>query len=126
METWLATLDRLEAAGANTFYPTHFGPIADIHGHLTQLRTLMIDAVAFVAERMKDLTKDLTGSLDPAAPPVIPPAVRAVLLDDYIGWNRERAAALRLSPTAIESYELANPLFMSVDGIVRYLRKRGT
>ena len=26
---------------------------------------------------------------------------------------------------AIESYELANPLFMSVDGILRYLRKRG-
>jgi len=121
LETWLATLDRLESAGVNTFYPTHFGPISDIHGHLAKLRTLMIDAVAFVAERYKDLTggAGLAGG-EPIAPPV-----RSKILDDYIGWNRERAAALRLSPAAIESYELANPLFMSVDGILRYLRKRG-
>ncbi len=34
-------------------------------------------------------------------------------------------AAQGLSQTAIDGYELANPLFMSVDGITRYLRKRG-
>jgi hypothetical protein len=45
-------------------------------------------------------------------------------LNDYIAWNRERAAALGLSQVAIDSYELANPLFMSVDGILRYLRKK--
>lgn len=127
LETWLATLDRLEAAGAHTIYPTHFGPIRDVHGHLSQLRTLMIDAVAFVAERVKELTKVPTGGgsepLTGSEP--ISPRVRSQILDEYIAWNRERAAALRLSPTAIESYELANPLFMSVDGILRYLRKRG-
>ena len=123
LETWLATLERLEAAGAPTFYPTHFGPISDIHGHLAELRALMIDAVAFVAQRVEDLTGGPAGGgalQQPIAPPV-----RSQLLDDYVAWNRERAAALRLSPTAIESYELANPLFMSVDGILRYLRKRG-
>lgn len=122
LETWLATLERLEAAGAPTFYPTHFGPISDIHGHLAELRALMIDAVAFVAQRVEDLTGGPAGGAlqQPIAPPV-----RSQLLDDYVAWNRERAAALRLSPTAIESYELANPLFMSVDGILRYLRKRG-
>ncbi len=128
LETWLATLDRLQAvadqptAPVQTFYPTHFGPISDIDGHLAELRALMIDAVAFVAERVKDLTggaeqENLTQQ--PIAPPV-----RSKLLEDYVAWNRERAAALRLSPTAIESYELANPLFMSVDGILRYLRKK--
>lgn len=123
LETWLATLERLEATversseNVHTFYPTHFGPIRDIHGHLTQLRTLMIDAVAFVSERVKDLAGGDLADL--------PKPVRARLLEDYIGWNRERAAALRLSPTIIESYALANPLFMSVDGILRYLRKRG-
>lgn len=129
LETWLATLDRLEAltdrsaGGVHTFYPTHFGPISDIHGHLTQLRTLMIDAVAFVAARLVDLTGGADEGIARQQP--IAPPVRSQILDDYIGWNRERAAALRLSPTAIESYELANPLFMSVDGILRYLRKRG-
>ena len=107
LETWLGTLARLEQVDAHTFYPTHYGPVSDVHGHLTALRTLMIDAVAFVAERAH------AG------------AEREQLLADYIGWNRERAAALHLSPTIIRSYELANPLFMSVDGILRYLRKRG-
>ena len=115
METWLRTLDRLEAAAADVIYPTHFGPIHDIHGHLSQLRTLMVDAVAFVEARLGGL-EDLTGSGKP---------VRSVLLEEYIAWNRARAATLNLSPTAVESYELANPLFMSVDGILRYLRKRG-
>ncbi|HRQ14518.1 MAG TPA: MBL fold metallo-hydrolase [Promineifilum sp.] len=115
LETWLGTLDRLEAAAAGVIYPTHFGPIRDIHGHLSQLRTLMVDAVAFVEARLGGL-EDLTGSGKP---------VRSVLLEEYIAWNRARAAAMNLSPTAVESYELANPLFMSVDGILRYLRKRG-
>ncbi len=119
LETWLSTLARLEQVDAHTFYPTHYGPVTDVHGHLTALRTLMIDAVAFVAERQKDLT----GSGKPVRS--LEPAERERLLADYIGWNRERAAALHLSPTIIRSYELANPLFMSVDGILRYLRKRG-
>ena len=110
LETWLATLARLEAerssATVHTFYPTHYGPVTDVHGHLTALRTLMIDAVAYVAERAHAGVE------------------REQLLADYVGWNRERAAALHLSPTIIRSYELANPLFMSVDGILRYLRKK--
>lgn len=107
LETWLATLDRLAAAGATTFYPTHFGPVDDIHSHLAALRVVMVDSVAFVAERLHD------------------GAEREQLLAEYVAWNRERAAALRLSPEMIDSYELANPLFMSVDGIARYLRKKG-
>lgn len=121
METWLATLDKLEGAGASAFYPTHFGRVDDIRGHLGELRALMIDAVAFVAQRVEALSGG--SAAEKGAP--LPPDVRARLLDDYIGWNRERAAAQHLSPTVIESYELANPLFMSVDGIVRYLRKKG-
>jgi len=115
-ETWLATLDKLEAAAADVIYPTHFGPLRDVHGHLSALRTLMVDSVAFVAQRLDDL-----GGLPVAAEP----ATREALLSDYIGWNRRRAAALGLSQTAVDGYELANPLFMSVDGILRYLRKRG-
>lgn len=130
LEKWLATLDRLEAENFHAIYPTHFGPLPDVHGHLRALRTLMIDSVAFVAERARDLTgrraegemsqvttADLSGL-------EITPPVRSALLEDYIAWNHERAAVLNLSPVAIDSYELANPLFMSVDGILRYLRKK--
>jgi len=124
LETWLGTLDRLEAAAAGVIYPTHFGPIHDIHGHLSQLRTLMVDAVAFVEARLEDLRGGAGDDPQIAKEPIAPP-LRSKLLEEYIAWNRARAAALNLSPTAVESYELANPLFMSVDGILRYLRKRG-
>ena len=124
LETWLRTLDRLEAAAADVIYPTHFGPIRDISGHLGELRALMVDAVAFVAARVEDLRGGAGDDPQIAKEPIAPP-VRSKLLEEYIGWNRARAAALDLSPTAVESYELANPLFMSVDGILRYLRKRG-
>ncbi len=106
LETWLATLDRLEAANLKTIYPTHFGPIRDVHGHLVALRGLMIDAVAFVAQRRQ------------AGVP------RDALLAEYVAWNRERARLSRLSAAAIDRYEAANPMFMSVDGILRYLRKK--
>jgi glyoxylase-like metal-dependent hydrolase (beta-lactamase superfamily II) len=121
LEAWLATLDRLESEQFAAIYPTHFGPLPDVHGHLRALRTLMIDSVAFVAERLKDLRGGAGTTTDESAE--LAPPLRSALLADYIGWNRERAAALGLSQTAIDSYELANPLFMSVDGILRYLRK---
>ena len=50
---------------------------------------------------------------------------RDALLAEYVAWNRQRARANHISPSAIDRYEAANPLFMSVDGILRYLRKRG-
>ena len=122
METWLRTLDRLEAAGAHTIYPTHYGPVTDVHGHLTALRTLMIDAVAFVAARYQTL---VDGTAADGAATSLEPSQRTALLDDYVSWNRVRAAEMGLPGETIRRYELANPLFMSVDGILRYLRKKG-
>jgi len=124
LETWLGTLDRLEGAAADVIYPTHFGPISDISGHLGELRALMVDAVAFVAARLEDLRGEAANDPQIAREPIALP-LRSKLLEEYIAWNRARAAAMNLSPTAVASYELANPLFMSVDGILRYLRKRG-
>ncbi len=122
LESWLATLDRLDGEQLHTLYPTHFGPLPDAHGHLSALRTLLIDSVAFVAARLEDLRGGAETAGDPGAP--LAPPLRSALLDDYIGWNRRRAAEMGLSQTMIDSYELANPLFMSVDGILRYLQKR--
>jgi glyoxylase-like metal-dependent hydrolase (beta-lactamase superfamily II) len=122
LETWLATLDRLEAQAFRTIYPTHYGPVHDAATHFATLRRLMIAAVEFIAERVKDLTG--TSASDPI-PATIDAPVRSALLEDYVAWNRRRAAGEGLSPAAIRRYELANPLFMSVDGILRYLKKMG-
>jgi glyoxylase-like metal-dependent hydrolase (beta-lactamase superfamily II) len=122
LETWLATLDKLEGQAFRTIYPTHYGPVHDPRGHLDALRRLMIDAVDFIEGRVKVLTGVSAG--DPL-PATIDAPVRSALLEDYVAWNRRRAAGEGLSPEAIRRYELANPLFMSVDGILRYLKKMG-
>ncbi len=123
LETWLATLDKLTAAELSAIYPTHFGPVQDVAGHLAQLRGLMTDSVEFVAARVQELTGGPAEALPGREP--LAPDVRSQLLDEYVAWTRARAAAQSLSPSAVQSYELANPLFMSVDGILLYLRKRG-
>lgn len=115
LEAWLASLEKLEAARADIIYPTHFGPNRDVHGHLSALRAAMVDSVAFVAQRLDDL-----GGVAQATAP----ETRAALLEDYLGWNRQRAAALGIDSDDSVRFELANPAFMSVDGILRYLRKR--
>jgi len=49
---------------------------------------------------------------------------REALLEQYMTWTRERAAACALTERAFHQYETANPTFMSVDGLARYWRKR--
>jgi hypothetical protein len=48
------------------------------------------------------------------------------LIRQFSAWNRTRAQAHGLSERDLGKYELANPTFMSVDGLMRYWHKRGT
>lgn len=106
LETWLQTLDRLEAEQFDAIYPTHFGRVERVDRHLSAYRELLVDAVAFVTERWRA------------------DAPRDEIVDEYLAWERERADAHDLTATAAEQISLANPQFMSVDGILRYLKKK--
>jgi glyoxylase-like metal-dependent hydrolase (beta-lactamase superfamily II) len=105
-ELWWKTLDRLEAEQFAAIYPTHFGRVEDVDYQLAQLRGVIEDASTFVRARMEDGME------------------RDDLVNAYIGWNRERALASGMPPEDYARYEAANPLFMSVDGLMRYWRKR--
>ena len=106
VEVWQQTLDRLESEQFTALYLTHFGRIADVSNQLQQLRAIMAAATAFVREQME------------AGVP------RDLIADRYVGWNREQALAAGMPADAFARYEAANPLPMSVDGIMRYWRKR--
>ena len=49
---------------------------------------------------------------------------RDEIVTKFLAWNQERADAAGLSATSVQKYMMANPLEMSVDGIMRYWRKR--
>ncbi len=106
LEVWQATIDRLLAENFSAIYPTHFGRTEDVRGQLESLRSLMEEAAEFVRLRMVD-GED-----------------RDAIVSAYIDWSHERMRANGLSDYSIEQYNAANPLFMSVDGIMRYWRKK--
>lgn len=106
MEAWEQTLDRIQAEQFDSLYLTHFGQVTDVDNQVQQLRTVMQAAVAFVRREMEAGTE------------------RDDLVQKYIEWNREQAQAAGMSPSAFDQYEAANPLYMSVDGIMRYWRKQ--
>jgi glyoxylase-like metal-dependent hydrolase (beta-lactamase superfamily II) len=106
LEVWLNSLDRLESAEFKHIYPTHFGLIDDVADHLARLRT----EIQVSAEMIRD---ELITGID-----------RDTLVEKYIAWNRQRARDAEVSDSEFASYEAANPLYMSVDGIVRYWQKK--
>jgi glyoxylase-like metal-dependent hydrolase (beta-lactamase superfamily II) len=106
LEKWRASLDRLRAAGLERIYRTHFGAADGVAAELDAVEALLEETTA-VVRAMIDRGLD-----------------RASMLEEYRGWVRRRAAAAGADADVIRAYETANPREMSVDGIVRYWRKR--
>jgi glyoxylase-like metal-dependent hydrolase (beta-lactamase superfamily II) len=105
-ELWQNTVTRLELEKLEIIYPTHFGPLEDVAGHLNAFRAFMAESVEFVAK------------LHDAG------AGREEILAAYVAWNHERARLHGAAAQELTQEELANPLQMSVDGILRYLGRK--
>lgn len=103
---WHQSLDRLAAARFDRIYPTHFGPVDDVADHIATVRGLIDDSAEFVRRAMQAGDE------------------RDAIVAAYEAWNAERARAAGLTDAQIRRYEVANPLYMSVDGIMRYWHKR--
>lgn len=99
-EVWLATLARLRQLPLKTLYLTHFGPCSEVEAHWQQLGECIQSVAEFVGQRQQ-----------------IP---RDQLVEEYTRWQRARLG----DDATFDRYEQANPLFMSVDGLLRYWKKR--
>ncbi len=107
LEAWQGTIQRLLELELTTLYPTHFGPLEDVQEHLQAVAELLHQAAGFVRARMGAGVQ------------------REALVEAYLAWNRERARSQGLGEDDFQRYETPNPSFMSVDGLMRYWRKRG-
>jgi hypothetical protein len=90
----------------SAIYPTHFGRLEGWRQQLEVLGGLMQIASEFVDVR-------LNAGME-----------RDQILDDYRAWFSARAQAAGMEDTTFAQYEAANPLYMSVDGIIRYWAKK--
>lgn len=106
LEVWDKTIDRLLAENFSAIYPTHFGRVDQPSLQLEKLRQLMHEAAEFIRENM-------AANLD-----------RDSIVQAYVAWMHQRAKDAGLSDYAIQQYDAANPLYMSVDGIMRYWNRK--
>jgi glyoxylase-like metal-dependent hydrolase (beta-lactamase superfamily II) len=105
-EAWRATIGRLRAEDVHTLYPTHFGPTPNKPEHWDELWQLMDDATEFIRVRIEaHLSRD-------------------EIVTEFLAWNQARADSAGLSEMSVRKYMMANPLEMSVDGMMRYWQKR--
>ncbi|MCX6547513.1 MAG: MBL fold metallo-hydrolase [Acidobacteria bacterium] len=104
--TWADSIARMRATGSQFIYPTHFGIKDDAAAHFDSLEENLHRIATWVKERLA------TGE-DEAA--MVPP-FQAFMHDLLAGYG--------LPESAIQLYEIADPAFMSVYGLVRYWRKQ--
>lgn len=99
-EAWLKTIEKLRPLEVSTLYLTHFGAVTDPAEHWTRVAERVEAVAEFVGQRQQ---------LD-----------RDRLVEEYYAWQRP----LFPDESTMDRYEKANPLFMSVDGLLRYWKKR--
>jgi glyoxylase-like metal-dependent hydrolase (beta-lactamase superfamily II) len=108
VEAWHASVDRLRTLAPRALDLTHFGRFGDPQPHLDQLMrrldawTAWISAAARNGEPREEMIAGLKRESDA----------------DILEQTGD--------PTLAQGYELATPTGMTVDGLVRYLRKRQT
>ena len=105
LEKWRASLERLRDSGFRRVAPTHFGIFDDADSHFRA-------AIAAVDETSRWLE-----SVMPQNPSI---EELGRMVED---WLHEQGAAAGVSEEALQTYEIANPVYMSATGLARYWKK---
>ncbi|MDH3744772.1 MAG: MBL fold metallo-hydrolase [Acidobacteriota bacterium] len=106
LETWKETLIVLEGKKFATVYRTHFGPSSEVSSEADRLAGILDETTGFVGTLVD---RELG---------------REEMLTTFEGWVRGRLSEAGADDERVQLYEVVNPRGMSVDGIVRYWRKR--
>jgi glyoxylase-like metal-dependent hydrolase (beta-lactamase superfamily II) len=106
IEAWHASVDRLRTANPRALDLTHFGRFDDPKRHLDELIRRLDQWTAWVAKRLGD------------------GATPAELVRELKDRSDAEILGQSADPSLAEAYELGTPSGMTVDGLVRYLRRR--
>lgn len=105
LEAWHASVERIRALEPRALRLTHFGPFNDPPRHLDELLRRLNLWRAWAERRLRE------------------EATRDQLVRELETESDLEVTAESGDPTLAEGYELASPSGMTVDGLVRYLRK---
>lgn len=109
LELWRRSIDRLtqefNRGAFNSIAPTHFGIFPDAGNHLASMQQALDEIEAWIENNL------------PGDPPL------ELLNERLLAWTKEGAIQQGLDESQIEMYEIANPTWMSMQGIRRYWKK---
>jgi len=108
LEAWAKSIARMRSTNPTNIYPTHFGIKTDGAGHFDSLEENIQQIAAWMEVQVK------LGVAEDAMVPAF---------QDFL---HELLSECGLPEETIQLYEVADPAFMSVYGLARYLKKRGT
>ena len=105
LERWRESIARLRQEKFNHIAPTHFGVYSDVTWHLNEVENGLDNASRWLEEIM------------PSAPSI------EEMRQRYTDWVMKEGERVGLDEEIVQAYELANPLGMSADGLLRYWKK---
>ncbi|OGO60023.1 MAG: hypothetical protein A2032_01135 [Chloroflexi bacterium RBG_19FT_COMBO_49_13] len=105
LEKWRESIKHLQAEHPVRIAPTHFGVYDDAEWHLAELANNL------------DQIEDWMEKIMPSDPPI------ESLREMFVDYERQRAEEAGLSLADAEVQQIANPSFMSADGMQRYWKK---
>jgi glyoxylase-like metal-dependent hydrolase (beta-lactamase superfamily II) len=105
LEQWRESIQRLQEHNPSRIAPTHFGIYEDAEWHLQEV------------SRGLDRLEQWMEQVMPSDPPI------ETLRSEYVEHERKRAQEAGLSQKDSEVQQIANPSFMSADGMLRYWKK---
>lgn len=107
VEAWQASLNLLRSLDLSAIYLTHFGRVGAVKAHLDELEQRLLNWAAWMQPYFEQQTN----------PETITPLFQAFVHEELV--------ASGLDEDALARYEIANPSWMSVAGLMRYWRKKG-
>ena len=105
IERWHASIARIRKEKPARIAPTHFGIFDDVEWQLREVEKGLDSAARWLDATM-------------AAEPSI-----EQMRQSYTDWIMAEGEQIGLDAEAVKAYELANPLGMSADGLLRYWKK---
>jgi glyoxylase-like metal-dependent hydrolase (beta-lactamase superfamily II) len=106
IEDWLSSIDLIRKLSPEKLYLTHFGLVnSTIEEHLNNLESTLIKYADWILKEMekeKEISK---------------------IIDSFQSMTEQKWVELNMTEQDILRYSLANPAFMSVNGLIRYWTK---
>lgn len=106
IEDWRSSIDLIRKISPEKLYLTHFGLVnSTIEEHLNSLESTLMKYADWVLKEMekeKELSK---------------------IIDSFQSMTEQKWVELNMTEQEILRYSLANPAFMSVNGLIRYWTK---